>query len=507
MLKDIALVIMIIGEEMEFFEKNNDYAVILSDSEKKELFSEEKNVLYQFIADNKDILTDETLEMMKVWLQLLEKYPEEVRDIDLVRLHNYMAEKSEYFYEKFGNRTDEIKIEKDRVIIFDFQSISLIFGSIIILYPFIFLYASNCWKFVQIFIRKLRKQPVNNQIDLTDFISSFWEVFQGKSKVKLGNKDIALIKELSNLNLGTRNEYIRIFRRYQNTKRFQRLNYLYIVAIFHSINYQSLGLIPYMNITNHRFEFPRTLTPFIEQKLGKRDIFRLILIPSQYEKQWCSELQNIGMTSKLNSWDILYNWNSLSLSARGLCKWKIDPFDISNLILPNNENSSSHSKLYYNSDPYDRITTGFIRFVNAVHQIERVHPPTLSVYTGMSEITIKGYTRDALDNKVILPVWLFSRMNLNTILQICLYNEDLNSNLIKYFELLPKVKIMKSEAFSRYLLFLPSLYATKLEKFLRNENKTGNIRIIQLEKIPYGSEVIDKGTDLLKLWKLLNKET
>ncbi|MHA1449925.1 MAG: hypothetical protein ACTSP4_10945 [Candidatus Hodarchaeales archaeon] len=490
---------------MDFFEKKEDCAVILTESEKKELFSEEKNVLYNFITDNKDIFTNEILEMMKSWLQLLEKYPEEVRDIDLARLHDYMVQKSEYFFEKYGNRKDGIKIEKNRVFIYEFQSISIIYGSITLLYPFMFLYASNYWKFAQVFIKKMKKQCTNNTLDLKNFLSSFWEILQKKSKIKLGSRDIALIKKLTKLSLEKRYDYRRIFRKFENTKQFQKLSYLHLLAIFHSINFQSLGLFPYMNITDHRFEFPRSLTPFVEQRLGKNQIFRLLLFPKKYEKQWCSELQNIGITSKLRRWEILYNWNSLSLSVRGLCKWKIDPFDKSGLFLSNIERSRSNNKLYSDSNQYGRITNGFIRFIDAVRQIERVHPPTLSVYTGMSETTIKGFIREALDNKVILPVWLFSRMNLNTILQICLYDDDLNLNLIKYFELLPKVKVMKSEAFLRYLLFLPTVYAIKLEKLLRNENKTGNIRLIQLEKISYGSEVIDKGTNLLKLLMFMNK--
>jgi hypothetical protein len=480
--------------------------------EKKELFEEEKKGLVKLLKEKQQKMDDEVIDILETWLYMLKRYPEAVKDLDMEKLREYMAEKAENFHEKYREKylneeRNKVVIEKNVVYIYDFSSISFLLGSTPLLYPFMLLYAANYWNFISILCRKLQKIDVNDQIMLEDFLRAFIDMIQRRSKPKLTKRDIEFLKELTSFGFDSRKEFTRIYRKYQTTKQYRRLDNLRVLCFYRGVNFSSLNLTPYMHLSDYRFKIPDGLKAFIEQKLGKSKIFRLFLVPAVYEKKWADELSRLGVTSKLESWEIRYNWDSLFRTARGFCKWKLEIFsDFASLPDRDTDATSVKYDLYYKIDGEKKLTMGFVTFLETIHRMETTNPEALAAMTGFKINTIRKYLQDAIDRKIILPSWLITQLGLNSLYQVCIKNSKVNYRLIAFLETLPKVKVMKSEAFSRYLLFLPPVAVNKLNRSLKNSVESGNFEILSREKLFFDSTTIDKGVDLLRLWKSIEKK-
>ncbi|MFW9997273.1 MAG: hypothetical protein ACFFD4_34840, partial [Candidatus Odinarchaeota archaeon] len=108
----------------------------------------------------------------------------------------------------------------------------------------------------------------------------------------------------------------------------------------------------------------------------------------------------------------------------------------------------------------------------------------------------------AIRNDCIIFCPLVSKIGLNDYYQICLRNTDVNKQLIAFLDTLPKIKVMKSQEFYRYLLFLPSIAIRRLNKLLAEHEKKNDYDILWRHEISYNIKAIEKGVNLLNAWKL-----
>ncbi|MHA2331471.1 MAG: hypothetical protein ACXAEU_05545 [Candidatus Hodarchaeales archaeon] len=477
------------------------------------LFEREQEELRRFLKEERNYLDDEVSTILETFLEMVSDFPEAVRDIDfsLEELREYMAEKAEEFYEKFKKTEDtkegkeNVKIEKDSIYIYEYSSIFLVQGMINLLYPYMLVRAANYLNFVHLLCNGLRR--LEHQIEFTDFLEIF-DTLYTRCKPKLLKWDIDIIEGITKLDF-TKNDYFKIVKKYEKNPRFIRLKHLGIPGFFTAINFPAIGLIPYMHLAHHATEVPDDLKPFIEGEChpGKRkhgyQVFRVFLLPLKLEKALIPLLRECGtIFGEIDEWYNRYNLDSLTRTGSGTWKWKIDSSSLAN------QARTDYSKFHYlikMLEP-EKITTKFVSYLEVIHSQGFARISDLSIITGISLHTLKKFQKKAVNGKFVLPDVQISRLGLSSYYQVCFRNTRDNQQLVKLFEMLPRVRVMKSNEFYRYLLFLPAVVAKKINSWLIEKEEQGEFEIISRQPISYlEAKSIYKGVNLSRTWKMMEK--
>jgi hypothetical protein len=133
-----------------------------------------------------------------------------------------------------------------------------------------------------------------------------------------------------------------------------------------------------------------------------------------------------------------------------------------------------------------------------------VNDEDMSIRTGISEHTVRKYRHRALQDDFVIPYWLVSQIGLDNYYQVCIQNTDCNQRLVSFFDTLPKVKVMKSKEFCRYLLFLPAEAIEKLKRNLKIGEKKGEFEIIWRRDLSIDSKTIVEGVNLINTHNTIN---
>ncbi|MHA2298089.1 MAG: hypothetical protein ACXAEU_05120 [Candidatus Hodarchaeales archaeon] len=136
-----------------------------------------------------------------------------------------------------------VTIEKNVYYIYDYSSISLVQGSITLLYPFMLPGAANYRNFIPSLCRRLRK--LDPPISLEAFFETFYELYI-RGKPNLVKRDMEFLKKVSGLAIDSWDSYRKIVSKFAKTKRYYRLKHLRVLGLYFTVNFPALGLIPYM---------------------------------------------------------------------------------------------------------------------------------------------------------------------------------------------------------------------------------------------------------------------
>ncbi|MFW9994470.1 MAG: hypothetical protein ACFFD4_20670 [Candidatus Odinarchaeota archaeon] len=462
------------------------------------MFEEEIDQLESLlkVLKSKKNTDDEVLTIVETWIEMLTRFPEAVAEIDLGTLHEFMAEKSEQFYEQFKcdngfNIGEEIVIEQNATYIYHWASISLIKGPITQLYPFMLVRASNYSGFIEAFCNRLKS--------VRESFKSFFNIFialNQSGKPKLSEYDIKLIKEGISLEFQSRKQYNEVTRKFLRKKNLQRLVNLKVVAFFHAVNFSPLGLVPYIHLANDQALLPENFKPFVEKQFGRPRMYRLFLLPIEKEKEWADSLNQLGKGGKLEEWSYHYSLDLLKFKNDGSWEWELD-FP----ILGTNHQTSQKFDLLAKCERPKRLTPGLVSFLDAVHRYESATPEEIAAITGLSSSTAWTYFYIGFDSKIILPYWHIGRIGLDSYYQILFKNDLVNQKLEKFLEGFPKVMIMKSENICLFTLYLPVTAIEKLENFLKTGEEEKSFSILAKGSLLIDQISIDKGVKLDRLWK------
>ncbi|MFW9993420.1 MAG: hypothetical protein ACFFD4_15355 [Candidatus Odinarchaeota archaeon] len=482
-------------------------------AKKRNFFAKEFNELEYFLFTRKDDLDDGVIEILTTFVELLDLYSDAVNGFNSygfnTELQDFMAEKAELFYRKFEPYYSEkdagsrICLKRDVVYIYEFSSITInIKSSWSILYPFSLLTGANYWNFIPDLCRKLTKKE--GKITLLDFIEEFFDL-QRKGTPKLCKRDIELLKKMTSEPLGSREELER-FKKRNKSKRHWRLTSLGVWGCPYRINFPAIGLVPYFHLSkNDIVDIPSEMEKYIESehKLGKQHrgfLFRLFLLPADKENVLADELTKLGPTGRIAEIYHSHNWDAFERSARGKLRWNIDfsPLESGNISLPQERHVYN---LLVNKDKQG-MSPGLVTLLNEIHgQTGLVHPKNLVSRTGLSLNTVREYIRRSLDQQIILPYLSFSKIGLDTFYAVIFENKPVNQYMTNFFDSLPRVKVMKTDRFSRYLLFLPETRVKKLDRLLKNLEERKEIEMLVRCEINT-RDVIKEGTvDLYQLWE------
>ncbi|MFW9992868.1 MAG: hypothetical protein ACFFD4_12565 [Candidatus Odinarchaeota archaeon] len=129
------------------------------------------------------------------------------------------------------------------------------------------------------------------------------------------------------------------------------------------------------------------------------------------------------------------------------------------------------------------------------------HNLRIAVEAGVSEDLATKNRQKALKERVILPFWQISRLGNDHVYQICFRNTVDNQQLANYLETFPKVKVMKSADFCRYLLFLPAIGIEKLSAMLIEGEKNGDFSVLWRRNIVVDDKTRLTGVNLNELLK------
>ncbi|MHA1449247.1 MAG: hypothetical protein ACTSP4_07500 [Candidatus Hodarchaeales archaeon] len=417
------------------------------------LFKNEIVYLRDLLSDKKIKLDDESREIIKTMYELITKYSIAVKNIDLedMALREFMSRKAELFYRNYRNKSKDysIIIKKKPADIYNLCSISLKKGGIVLLYPYILIAVINYQNSIRIFCRRTRKKTKLNFDSIIDVLYDL----SLRLKPRLLKWDVSLIRKLVKTCQLPEN-YPRVFLKYRSNKRFKRLQNLRVLGFYYAINFTSIGLVPYMHLSHHKTEIPEELKPYIEfeshpsKKTRGYQLFRLFLFPEAEKKEFYEKLANIGLTSEVEEWYCKYNFDDLIQTKSGTWKWKI------NLLTPSPRYDSGKYVYMINTEESIDLKPKFLSYLEAVHQMSVINAEEIRIDTGISPHSIKRYQKMAIERKFILPDLYISRIGLNAYLQICLVSKE-HQDIIRLFETLPKIKVIKSRAFSRYLINIP----------------------------------------------------
>jgi hypothetical protein len=449
------------------------------------LFEEERERLESLLEElkaKKDI-DSEVIEIITTWIEMLTRFPKAVYELDLQNpaFHDFMADKAEMFYEQFEQNFNnilgrEITIEKNITYIYHFNSISFILGSHTLIYPFMLVQAINYSNFIQ----SLYYQLKNTETNFINFFNIFFELSKS-GKARLAQRDYDFLKEATHLELPTKKEHFPTIRKFIKRKRYQRLKNLSVIAFYCTVNFPTLGLIPYIHLANHDIQIPNRLQSYVEQSLLGSMILRLFLVPIEYEKKWVDDLSRLGITRKLDEWYISYNLDTVYFSQQGSQEWK---FDLSDLESCSETESDSIWHKYHLIIPTEKIKRKImprnVFFLEMVHRYQNVYPEELA---SMSSLNIQprtawNYFYRAIDEKAILFYLNIGQIGLDRVYQVIIENNTINYNLVNYLKILSKVRVMKSKDLYRFLIFLPAKSIESFEKFINRAEKQGDFEIL-----------------------------
>ncbi|MHA2333586.1 MAG: hypothetical protein ACXAEU_16300 [Candidatus Hodarchaeales archaeon] len=469
------------------------------------MYEQEREVLVKFLDQKRSNLADEVVIILNTLLELISNYTGAVKEFDLQELHEFIANKAEEFYKRFrgDNLNTSVKIVKDEIYVYHYSSISFKYSSLTFLYPFMLVRLANYRNFVQLLCRRLEKVDAR-KISLVTFIDVYSKLLS-RSKPKIDAWDMKLLKELANFNFCKKNWHV-TFIGFENNKRFLRLKHLGVQSLYYDVNFPSLGLVPYIHLADSKIRIPVDLKTFIEledhpaKKKKNYKIFRLFLLPNKIERKLTPVLRDLGTLGKLEEWYVKYNWDRLIQTTRHTWKWKVD---FSNLR-PDNVADFNRFDLIRETKP-EKITNKFISYLEGVHQLKSINSPNLSLMTGISELAVQKYTQKATSRNIIMPYWLFSKLGCDNYYQVCIRNSEYNQRLVQFLESLPKVKVMKSSTFHSYLLFLPAVEVTRLNKRLIIEEKNEGVDILWRRDVTFSPDSIMNGVNLIKTFEMNEK--
>ncbi|MFW9996240.1 MAG: hypothetical protein ACFFD4_29635 [Candidatus Odinarchaeota archaeon] len=466
-------------------------------------FLRERQELASLLADKRQIMDREVIKIIETFIELLSRFQRAVKEFDLEKMYEYLADKAENFYQKFKVDSTEsenkVRIEKDEVYIFSYASVSLFLGTNILLYPFMLVAAANYRNFIPLLCRRLRRSD-QDKITTKIFFEVFYELYS-KGKPKLLKYDIDFLKKIIQNDFKSSNEYFSIAKRYKKKKRYRRLMFLRVLHVYAEINFPSLGLIPYINVAPQSNHIPEDLQPFIEIKNQSQvkyrnfPVFRLFLLPLGYETEWSRRLAEIGLTEKMEEWYNRYNWDMLRQTSKGTWKWELDLSDLD----PATTAEFNRFDLVFHVNKAEILSPRFISFIETVHRLQTMDSEDLSAKTGIALRTINRYIKNGLEEKIILPIWNISRIGLDGYYQIIFENKCVNESLIEFLEAFPRVKVMKSKKYSRYLIFLPQADVNRFDVLLKNSEKQGEFELLSRGEITLGTNSIERGVNLNKL--------
>jgi len=462
----------------------------------------EKKAIIKFLNNSRTQISDELESVFDALYELLDKQSSEVKSFDLEKLNDILVEKAESFFNRFNNiiTSDTVIIEKNKVYFYHFGSISLIKGPITILYPFILVQISNYRNFIQQLCRHFDKLD-KDKLGLEDLFEPYIKLMKSCKPV-INKRDVDLLKTITAKTFDE-NYYLGL-KKYYTSVRYLRLKHLQVVGYYAMVNYQALGLIPYMHLSTSKVVIPDHVLPFIEYELHSEkqqrvhDVFRLILVPRKYETEWTGTLKEIGTTGKLTEWYTSYNWDLLSQTTKSTWKWNCDSITPES-VMKDNLSKFNH---YILADHPTKLTESFIKYLDTIHRLGPVAVEYVSIQTGLKEGTIQKFEQRARKEKFLIPYWRIIRFGFSSSYQVCFPNISVNKSLEHYLSLFPKVTAMRSKEFSRYLIFLPDVAATKLNRFLLEEEKSNKIELFNRQKVTLDSSSIVYGSDLTEIMKL-----
>ncbi|MFW9997979.1 MAG: hypothetical protein ACFFD4_38410 [Candidatus Odinarchaeota archaeon] len=464
-------------------------------------FKKEREVLRKFMKERKIYLSEEVKTIMNVLHKLLTYHSPAVKNFDLkdASLHGFMAAEAEKFYKRLKekNSSGAVLFERDGYYLYDYASISLVYGSITLLYPLMLVKAANYRNFIPLLCKKLL--DTGNHLALEDFLAAYLELIN-RCKPVITTRDIELLKELTKFDFSVKNYYQQIMT-YQSKKTFTRLAGLGVAGLYYTVNFPALGLLPYLHLSSRRVKILGELTGFIEYEYHegkkKRDyqVFRVFLLPEKRERELVPVLKESGNAGEMKEWYVRYNWDLFIKEKKyGPWKWKLDLEDLEPLRAI--DTSRFDHVRTMQSLP---VTGKFITFLEAVHRSRSLHTASLSATTGISEHMVKKYRKEAIEGQFILPYCTVAHTGADSFYQLCLENKPLNERLISFLETLPKISVMKSEEFSRYLLYLPRNAISRVKSLLQQEEDRGECEILWKNEILVNSKTIISGVQLDKL--------
>ncbi|MFW9994471.1 MAG: hypothetical protein ACFFD4_20675 [Candidatus Odinarchaeota archaeon] len=410
----------------------------------------------------------EVIEIIECWIELLANHPVAVSDMDLKKLSEFMAAKAEEFYANFKERNviydKNISVEKNTLYLFYFSSISLIISRYTLIYPFMLVSSANYTGFIPALCQHLRK----SSFTLVSFLENFLNLGR-KAKLKLSKRDIDLIKTATAIEFVSGKEYYNTTKTFLRKKRSRRLALLSVFARYYAVNFPSLGLIPYMNLSQLQTEVPSELEPYIEieyyparRKRGFR-IFRLFLLPEEGMEDKVNQLTELGMTGRVEEWYYLYNWESLRQTSRGTWRWKLDFDKLAHDI----REPEAKYNLMVATKRIRGVSTNFLTFLDVIHREDQLIPQELAASTGFNIRTIYDYVNKVLDENVVLPYWTISRIGLDADYQIFAENTAKNQPFVELLRSLPVSIVMESKKFYRFVIHLPKSSIERFTSFLK----------------------------------------
>ncbi|MHA1166815.1 MAG: hypothetical protein ACTSP4_11325 [Candidatus Hodarchaeales archaeon] len=465
-------------------------------------FHSELEDIRKILMKEESRLSEEVKIILKTCYTMMQHYPAAVRNFDLAKLHKFMAKNAQDFYNSFKPENIGIDGGNDVIIVNDvfysykYSSISFIFGTRVLLYPFMLL-SVNYINFTSHLYEKIKKET---EISLLTFLEIFYELYI-KGKPKLTKRDITFFKKIMKVSFDNISEYSDFIRKYERTRRFNRLKYFRVLNLVHTINFPAIGLDPYIHLAPATIEIPDDIKNFIEvesQPAGKKKnhrIFRIFLLPKSQSNTLSRRLERIGVTGGIVEWYRSYNWHFLTQTRKFKWKWRMKFDDLNSYQF----DANGRFDLFQNITSVRSISSGFLSYLDAIHRTGTGNPNDLAVKTGLTVQSIYRFHKKALSQKIIIPEIVITKIGLPVFYQVCFKNIHKNRILIDYFNSFPKIKAIISKELCRYLLFLPPMYDIRLKKLLTNEEKHYDYEILSQYRINLGSKSIESGVDLTSL--------
>ncbi|MFW9995665.1 MAG: hypothetical protein ACFFD4_26740 [Candidatus Odinarchaeota archaeon] len=471
------------------------------------LFENEQAILAEFIKKNKYRFDDDLKEVIKTLLDLITRFPGAVNNFDDQELQDYLFKMAKRFHSRYKEnyRAGAIRIEKDDIYFYRFASVSIIYRSMIFLYPFTLIGFVNYLNFVSQACNELEKIE-GRDITLDDFLAVYFALLP-KAKPKLGKWDIELLKALSKFDFSDKYYYNKM-QSFLAKKRCYRLINLQVLNLLYTVNFPLINLIPYVHLSSSQTDIPPHMTPFIEyeyhpmtEKKQEYQVFRLFLIPEKLEDEFFPDLRELGTTGKCNEWYVCYNWNSLRQTQKGNWKWDLN---LSSLEVRSDPDQGRFDLISgTSSGSTSPVKDQFIEFLEVVHKYYNVNTFDISTRTGINEWKVNEYRQRAVDEKIVMAYWSITQIGIDSIYQVCFKNVLVNQKLAKFLDSLPKVSAMKSDKFCRYMLFLPPAALRSLKSWLYRGEKNGDFEILCRNEFRLDYRAIRRGVNLVEVFEHL----
>jgi len=470
---------------------------------RKSTFRKEFEELTSLMENKKQNMSSEVEFMIETFIELLNLFPDAVKMFNLDILHEYLTVKAEEFYKLYKDRCNDqkfIKIIMDSVYSFSYASVSLVPSSNperLLLFPYMLVSASNYQNFVSKLCKRFRKVEI---IDLESFFNIYFSLYT-HCKPKITKFDVKLIKKVISSSCETRKDYFRTVNRFKRGKRYKRLSRLGILVIFHEINFLSIGLKPYSSVLPKQTRVPEILKPYIEMEIPfvskEKDqrIFRFFLLPSSKESFLSNELRDLGLSSRIVERYYKISMDSLIQTSQRTWQWAID-FDSEQFQVNNRVKFDLLAEVQTKSI----LSPRFYSYLEVVHKFQSVNADDLSIKTGIHPRTIRRFTKISLDRNYIIPMWYINHIGLDGLYQIVIDNNSINEQFRKIINRIPKISVLKSEDFTRYLFFLPQSVITRLEKKLNTLEQEGRNEFLIKGRILLNNNTIERGVNLKKVF-------